>query len=92
MTAAYCLLKGQMVAAVVLATFAFLLFHFTQKYILLGLKFFLYREKNNREMLSFLDKEMQLRLDKTKGTIKRGEEVKDFFLLLDKVMQAVDQK
>ena len=90
---AYCLLKGQMVLAVILATFAFILFQLSQKYLLKGLKAWLYRDIDNREMLDFLDKEMSTRLAKRAGNSvnKRGE-IKEFFILLDKVMTMVKRE
>ncbi len=90
---AYCLLKGQMVLAVILATFAFILFQLSQKYLLKGLKAWLYRDIDNRKMLDFLEKEMSTRLAKRAGNSvnKRGE-IKEFFILLDKVMTMVKRE
>ncbi len=90
---AYCLLKGQMVLAIILATFAFILFQLSQKYLLKGLKAWLYRDIDNRKMLDFLEKEMSTRLAKRAGNSvnKRGE-IKEFFILLDKVMTMVKRE
>ena len=87
----YCLLKGQMVLAIILATLAVVFFHLAQKTILSGLKYWLYRDKVNRKMLDFLDSEMEARSAKLVGS-KKGEEIKEFLLLLDKVMGIVDKK
>jgi len=87
----YCLLKGQMGWATILATLAVVFFHLAQKNIVNGLKYWLYRDENNRKMLDFLDREMEISLAKLKER-KKGGEVKEFFLLLDKVMRMVEKK
>ena len=82
-----------MVLAIILATFAFILFQLSQKYLLKGLKAWLYRDIDNRKMLDFLEKEMSTRLAKRAGNSvnKRGE-IKEFFILLDKVMTMVKRE
>ena len=91
LVSAYCLVKGQMVLAIILATLAVVFFHFAQKTMISGLKYCLYRDKDNRKMLDFLEKEMDARSAKLIGR-KKGGEVKEFFLLLDKVMGIVEKK
>ncbi len=87
----YCLLKGQMVLAIILATLALVFFHLAQKTMLSGLKYWLYRDKDNRAMLDFLDREIETRSAKLAEN-KKGGEVKEFLLLLDKVMGIVEER
>ena len=91
LVSAYCLLKGQMVLALILATLAVVFFHFAQKTILSGVKYWLYRDKENRKMLDFLESEMEARSARLIGG-KKGGEIKEFFLLLDKVMGIVEKR
>ena len=84
--AVYCLLKEQMFLAVFLASIAAMTFHFSQKYMLKGVWFYLGKDKNNQRMLEFLDKEMARKL----GATRKSSEIKAFFHLLEKAIKVVE--
>ncbi len=88
--AVYCLLKEQMVAAISLASFAAIIFHLSQKYILIAVKYWLSRDEKNRKMLHFLDGEMRDRLNQNQSDYKNSHEIKAFFSLLEKAIKVTE--
>ncbi len=87
----YCLLKEQMVAAIGLASLAAIIFHLSQKYILIAVKYWLYRNEKNRGMLLFLEQEIARRLGDKPSDYKKDNEIKTFFTLLEKAMKTVNE-
>ncbi len=88
----YCLLKEQMVAAISLATIAAIIFHLSQKYILLVVKRCLFKSNENREMLSFVDKEIEAIVKKKRPNDKKSNALKEFFVVLEKALKAINSK
>jgi len=82
--AVYCLLKEQMLAAISLASFAAIIFHLFQKNIVPIVKYWLYRDKENRAMLAFIEQEIATK-------VSNHNEMKAFFTLLETAMQIVDR-
>jgi hypothetical protein len=80
-----------MVVAIGLASIAAIIFHLSQKYMLIAIKKWLYRDKENRKMLLFVEKEIKRRL-KQNQVEQRKSEIKVFFELLEKAMQIVNNK
>jgi uncharacterized membrane-anchored protein YitT (DUF2179 family) len=81
----YCLLIEQTIIAISLASVAAILFHLSQKHIVTIVKYWLYQDKKNRAMLTFLEQEMA-------SKVKNTKEMKAFFALLETAMQMVDGK
>lgn len=88
----YCLLKEQMVAAISLATIAAIVFHLSQKYMLLMVKPWLIKSSKNKEMLLFIDEEIEIIIKKKLPNIKRNNAVKEFFVVLEKALEVIDSK
>ena len=78
-----------MVAAIGLASLAAIIFHLSQKYILTAVKYWLYRNNKNRGMLLFLEQEIVTRLGDNPSDYKKNNEIKAFFVLLEKAMKMV---
>ena len=87
----YCLVKEQMVAAIGLASLAAIIFHLSQKHLLTAVKYWLYRNKNNRGMLLFLEQEIAIRYGDNASDQKKNSEIKAFFVLLEKAMKMVNE-
>ncbi|MCK5897371.1 MAG: hypothetical protein KAG20_11220 [Cocleimonas sp.] len=87
----YCLLKEQMVVAIGLASITAIIFHLSQKYMLIAIKRWLYRDKKNREMLLFVEQEIKKRLIYDQIG-RKNSEIKVFFELLEKAMQIIHNK
>ncbi len=88
----YCLLKEQMVAAISLATFAAIIFHLSQKYTLSVVKRWLFKNNKNREMLSFVDKEIEVIVKKKRSNSKKSNALKEFVVLLEKALKVINSK
>ncbi len=87
----YCLVKEQMVAAVSLASLAAIIFHLSQRYLLTAVKYWLYRNKNNRDMLLFLEQEIAIRCGDNPSDDKKKSQIKAFFILLEKAIKMVNE-
>jgi hypothetical protein len=91
--AVYCLLKEQMGVAASLATMAALLFHFSQKYTLSLITYWLSKNKKNSAMLTFVDNEIKKRkIDSNKSGNKKDNEVNAFFTVLEKALEIIDNE
>ncbi len=88
----YCLLKEQMVAAISLATIAAIIFHLSQKYILSVVKLWLFKNNENREMLSFVNKEIEVLVKKKLPNSEKSHAVKEFFVVLEKALEIINSK
>lgn len=74
-----------MVVSIGLASVAFLLFHFLQKLILKLVKKWILRDKENQEMMTFLEAELQRKqIDSSKP-----HKLKEYFSLLHRVMDMI---
>lgn len=94
-TAVFCLLKEQMVAAFSLATFAAVIFHLSQKYIVSIIKYCLYskRKKESEEMFTFIETGIEKKKIKQKEFgLKKNSEIKEFFTLLEKAIKIIENK
>jgi len=74
-----------MLIAISLASFAAIIFHLSQKHIVTIVKYWLYRDKENRAMLIFVEQQMAIK-------VSNNNEMKAFFTLLETAMQIVDSK
>ncbi|MCK5916996.1 MAG: hypothetical protein KAG34_01130 [Cocleimonas sp.] len=81
-----------MVAAISLATIAAIVFHLSQKYMLLMVKPWLIKSSKNKEMLLFIDEEIEIIIKKKLPNIKRNNAVKEFFVVLEKALEVIDSK
>jgi len=88
----YCLLKEQMVVAISLATMAAIIFHLSQKYTLFVVKHWLFKDKENRRMLAFIDKEIEVIAKKNTPHYKKSDAIKEFFAVLEKALAVIDSK
>jgi hypothetical protein len=73
-----------MVIAVSLASFAAIIFHLLQKNTVTIVKYWLYRDKENRAMLTFIEQEIAIK-------VSSHNEMKSFFTLLETAMLIVDR-
>jgi predicted membrane-bound mannosyltransferase len=86
----YCLLKEQMVVAISLATFTAIVFHLSQKQLLSFVKYWLSQDSKNKEMLAFIDKEIEVIRARNSSRIQKNNAVKEFFALLEKALEIID--
>jgi hypothetical protein len=76
-----------MVVAISLATFAALVFHLSQKQLLSVVKYWLSQDSKNKEMLDFIDKEIEVIRVRNSSHIQKNSAVKEFFVLLEKALE-----